>query len=86
MKNWEQKRNEEQSQFLREQRHFDKYKSCYIALTLLSILAISAALLIRLLRSLAMPDKYQQYVAKPASAFIGLIGLYWGFKRLLSVG
>ena len=50
------------------------------------VLAISAALLIRLLRTLAMPDKYQQYVVRPASALIGLIGLYWGFERLLSVG
>ena len=54
--------------------------------TVICVLAISAALLIRLLRSLAMPDKYQQYVVKPASALIGLIGLYWGFERLLSVG
>ena len=50
------------------------------------VLAISAALLIRLLRTLAMPEKYQQYVVRPASAVIGLIGLYWGFERLLSVG
>ena len=39
-----------------------------------------------LLRALAMRDKYPHFVVRPASALIGLIGLYWGWERLLGVG
>jgi hypothetical protein len=55
-------------------------------IAVIAITAIAAGLASWLLRALAMRDKYPHFVVRPASALIGLIGLYWGWERLLGVG
>lgn len=55
-------------------------------IAVIAITAIAAGLANWLLRALAMRDKYRHFIVRPASALIGLIGLYWGWERLLGVG
>ena len=52
----------------------------------IGITAMVAGLANWLLRTLAMSNAYQYCITRPASALIGLIGLYWGCERLLGVG
>jgi hypothetical protein len=55
-------------------------------IAVIAITAIAAGLANWLLRALAMRDKYPHFIVRPVSALIGLIGLYWGWERLLGVG
>ncbi len=55
-------------------------------IAVIGMAAIIFGLAKMLLQTLKMADKYQQFIVRPASALIGLIGLYWGFERLLGVG
>ena len=55
-------------------------------IAVIGITAMVAGLANWLLRTLAMSNAYRYFITRPASALIGLIGLYWGCERLLGVG
>ena len=55
-------------------------------IAVIAITAVAAGLANWLLRALTMRDKYPHFIVRPASALIGVIGLYWGCERLLGVG